>query len=286
VDELRPSRRQVVGAISLAPLITLGPTVLRDGTTKSVASESAKTKAPEKLLFFTEHEGAVIKAACARLIPGPDDDPIEKLYNSPGATEAGVVHYIDHMLAAFEFKVPKIFAGGPWSDRHGGDKNYMKDFVPPAPRQEWAWKRRIAGLRKQYRKAVKQLDAAASGDFAKASHSTQDQVLTKLSDVRGLIFTNAIEGMYAVPEYGGNRDTVGWKSVYWAGDAQRRGYTAHDVETSDGLDVVALTPTLNAVLGELGVVSAARRARRQRALGVNRTFAEGPVVDNTGNADA
>ncbi|HEX3899654.1 MAG TPA: gluconate 2-dehydrogenase subunit 3 family protein [Mycobacteriales bacterium] len=270
-EHLKPTRRHVVGAIGALPLIALGPTVLRDVHPESAKSEPAKKATPEKFRFFTTHEGAVIKAACARLIPGPDDDPIEKLYNSPGATEAGVVHYIDTMLAAFEFKVPRIFAGGPWSNRHGGDENYMKHFVPLAPRQEWAWRRRIAGLRKQYRKAVKQLDAAANGDFSKASHSTQDQVLTKLGDVRGLIFTNAIEGMYSVPEYGGNRDTAGWKGVHWPGDSQRRGYTASEVATSDGLDVVVLTPTLEAVLGELGVVSAARRLRRRRSLGVNRT---------------
>jgi hypothetical protein len=111
-------------------------------------------------------------------------------------------------------------------------------------------------------------------------------VLTKLGDVRGLIFTNTIEGMYSVPEYGGNRDTVGWQSVLWPGDSQRRGYTAKEVETSDGLDVVVLTPTLNAVLGELGVVSAARRLRRQRSLGVNRRTVNDAGFDKTEHTDA
>jgi hypothetical protein len=285
-DQLKPSRRQVVGAIGVAPLLTLGPTVLRGHRAPDDEAEPDAKARPASFRFFTEHEGAVIKAACARLIPGPDDDPIEKLYDSPGATEAGVVHYIDTMLAAFDFKVPKIFAGGPWSDRHGSHENYMKHFVPLAPRQEWAGKRRIAGLRKQYRKAVKQLDAAAGGNYATASHSAQDQALTKLSDVRTLVFTNAIEGMYSVPEYGGNRGTVGWKSVHWAGDSQRRGYTAHEVATSDGLDVVVLTPTLNAVLGELGLVSAARRARRRRALGVNRMTFTTAQAEETGDPGA
>ncbi|HEX3900962.1 MAG TPA: gluconate 2-dehydrogenase subunit 3 family protein [Mycobacteriales bacterium] len=289
-DQLKPSRRQVVGAIGVAPLLTLGPTVLRDSHSHHKAAAPEAKHAAKKFRFFTEHEGAVIKAAAARLVPGPEDDPIEKLYNSPGATEAGVVYYIDDMLSAFEFKVPKIFAGGPWSNRHlggyGDHENYMKHFVPLAPRQEWAWRRRIAGLRKQYRSAVKQLDAAAGGDFSKASQSTQDQILTKLGDVRGLIFTNTIEGMYSVPEYGGNRDTVGWQSVLWPGDSQRRGYTAKEVETSDGLDVVVLTPTLNAVLGELGVVSAARRLRRQRSLGVNRRTVNDAGFDKTEHTDA
>jgi hypothetical protein len=263
----------VVGAIGVAPLITLGPTVLRDEHSHHQAASPDAKHPTKKFRFFTEHEGAVIKAAAARLVPGPEDDPIEKLYNSPGATEAGVVYYIDTMLSAFDFKVPKIFAGGPWSNRHlggyGDHENYMLHFVPLAPRQEWAWRRRIAGLRKSYRAAVKQLDAAAGGDFSKASQSTQDQVLTKLGDVRDLIFANVIEGMYSVPEYDGNRNTTGWKSVNWPGDSQRRGYTAREVEHSDGLDVVVLTGVENAILGDLGIVSAARRARRRRLLGVN-----------------
>ncbi|HVW79482.1 MAG TPA: gluconate 2-dehydrogenase subunit 3 family protein [Mycobacteriales bacterium] len=275
----------MVGAIGAAPLLTLGPTVLRGERSRSSTPDTPDKAAPKRFRFFTEHEGAVIKAAAARLIPGPDDDPVEKLYNSPGASEAGVVYYIDTMLAAFSFRVPKIFAGGPWSNRHlagwGDHENYMKEFVPPVPRQEWAWRRRIRHLQKQYRSAVKQLDAAAGGDFSKASQSAQDQALMKLGDVRDMIFTNSIEGMYSVPEYGGNRDTAGWKSVYWPGDSQRRGYTAAEVEHSDGPDVLVLTPTLEAVLGDLGIVSAARRVRRQRMLGVNRIQVEG-----TGQSDA
>lgn len=266
-DQHKPSRRQVVAAAGLAPLVSLATPALRAG---AAPAAGAAAKHSAKFRFFTEHEAAVIKAAAARLVPGPDDDPVEKLYNSPGASEAGVVHYIDHMLAAFSFRVPKIFAGGPWSDRHGGDENHMKHFVPLAPRQRAAWKKRIAQLQPAYRKAVKQLDAAAGGNFATASTSTQDKVLTDLGDVRDLIFGHTIEGMYSVPEYGGNHDTAGWKGIYWPGDAQRRGYTAKEVETSDGLDVVVLTPTEMALLGDLGVVAAARRLGRRRMLGTNR----------------
>ncbi|HVS68837.1 MAG TPA: gluconate 2-dehydrogenase subunit 3 family protein, partial [Mycobacteriales bacterium] len=196
----KPSRRQVVVGAGLAPLVSLATPALRAG---AAPVADAATKRPPAFRFFTKHEAAVVKAAAARLVPGPNDDPTEKLYDSPGATEAGVVHYIDHMLAAFSFKVPKIFAGGPWSDRHGGDENYLKHFVPLAPRQRVAWKKRIHQLQGAYRKAVKQLDAAAGGNFATASTSTQDQVLTDLGDVRDLIFGHTIEGMYSVPEYGG-----------------------------------------------------------------------------------
>ncbi|HVT65818.1 MAG TPA: gluconate 2-dehydrogenase subunit 3 family protein [Mycobacteriales bacterium] len=266
-EQHRPSRRQVVAAAGLAPLVSLATPALRAG---AATSAGAAAQHHDEFRFFTPHEAAVVKAAAARLVPGPDDDPTEKLYDSPGATEAGVVYYIDHMLAAFSFRVPKIFAGGPWSDRHGGHEDHMKHFVPLAPRQRVAWKKRIAQLQKAYRKAVKQLDAAAGGSFATAPASKQDQVLTDLGDVRDLIFGHTIEGMYSVPEYGGNRAGNGWKGIYWPGDAMPRGYTANEVEKSDGLDVAVLTPTEMALLGDLGLVGAARRAGRRRLLGTNR----------------
>ena len=77
--------------------------------------------------------------------------------------------------------------------------------------------------------------------------------------------------MYSVPEYGGNRNGVGWKGDLLARRLQPRGYTAHEVETSDGPDVVVLTATELAVLGDLGIVATARRLGRRRLLGTNRT---------------
>lgn len=249
-----PSRRQVVTAMGLMPLASLAPAVLSES--RALAAKKANYQ------FFTHHEAAVIKAAAARLVPGPGDEPLE---TTPGATEADVVRYIDTMLAMFHHDPPKIFAGGPYSDRHGGHENYMKHFVPPAPRQLQAWKKRVRQLQQGYRKAVKSLDAAAKGgNYAAASHGEQDSILIKLGDVRTLIFPNVIEGMYSVPEYGGNKDTLGWKSVKWPGDSQRRGYTPHEVERSDGLDPVTDIGVVQLLLGALPTVAQARKAQRTR----------------------
>jgi hypothetical protein len=253
-----PSRRQVVTAAAFVPLASLAPALISHS--QELAAKGARYR------FFTAREAAVIKAAAARLVPGPDDDPVEKLLNSPGASEADVVRYIDTMLSMFDDDPPKIFAGGPYSDRHGGHINYMKHFVPPAPRQLHAWKKRVHQLRRQYRKAVHSLDAAAKGgSFAAAGTSEQDSILLKLAAERDLIFTNTIEGMYAVPEYGGNRDLHGWKSVAWPGDSQRRGYRPAEVERSDGEDVVVVTGIVEALLNALPTAARARRVRRSRS---------------------
>src|SRR4030081_1692685 len=85
--------------------------------------------------FFTDDEYAVVEAACARLIPTDDD---------PGATEARVVDYIDGLLGAFTFDPPRVWAGGPFSGRHGGAAGFVR-FHPLTPLDELAWRTRIEG---------------------------------------------------------------------------------------------------------------------------------------------
>ena len=49
-----------------------------------------------------------------------------------------------------------------------------------------------------------------------------------------LLFGHTIEGMYSVPEYGGNANLVGWQDIQWPGDIQPRGYTDAEVEAPEG----------------------------------------------------
>src|SRR5207248_1638770 len=83
-------------------------------------------------LFFTDDEYAVVDAACGRLIPG--------------ATEARVVDYVDGLLGAFAVDPPRIWAGGPFSGRRGGDAGF-RDFIPLSKLDELAWRTRIEGSR-------------------------------------------------------------------------------------------------------------------------------------------
>src|SRR5438309_10342654 len=195
--------------------------------------------------FFTAHQAAVVIDATARLIPGPQDDPSET--GHPGAREANVVRYIDTMLGAFTFHPARIHAGGPYSDRAGGGKDDMARFVPLPRMRKLGWERRINAYQRAYRKGVKELDALAGGDFTAASTQQQDGALAQ-SSFRSLLFEHAIEGMYAVPEYGGNQGLVGWKDIEFPGDSQPRGYTRKQVRAADGPDPV--DPVIAAVIGQ------------------------------------
>jgi Gluconate 2-dehydrogenase subunit 3 len=248
-----PRRRSVVTAIPVAMASAAG--LSSSGCTSQPAPSGSRV-----LRFFTDHEAAVVEDATARIAPGPGDDPAEA--GHPGAREAGVTDYIDMMLGTLgalgdaTTGPPLVFAGGPWSNRHASGPDYMASFIALDPVRTIAWRRRLAGWQRQYRQGIATLDKLAGGDFTKASHAHQDTILAS-ADARtfmSLLFEHTIEGMYSVPEYGGNRGLVGWKDIGYPGDIQPVGYTAEEVSRSDGRDPVEETPVVAEVLKFLNVL--------------------------------
>ena len=179
---------------------------------------------------FTEEQFRVVEAICARLIPTDED---------PGATEAGVAHYIDGLLGAFAFDPPRIWAGGPFSGRFGGQPAFSR-FHPLTALDELAWRTRIegslgrperewngpvVGLQERYAAGIE----AVGADFADVGPDEQDRRLKAHEHFTAMVYEHACEGMYGAPEYGGNRDGVGWAYIGFAGDVQPRGYSDAEV---------------------------------------------------------
>jgi hypothetical protein len=181
-------------------------------------------------VYLNAEEYPVLAAACARLLPSDE---------GPGAAEAGVVDYIDGLLGAFSFDPPHIWLAGPFSGRYGGEPGFG-DFLPLSPLEELAWRIRIegslgrperefngpvTGLQERYRAGL----AALGSDFIDAGPDEQDQRLRALPEFTGLVYAHCCEGMYGAPEYGGNRELVGWRSIGFAGDVQPLGYSDSEV---------------------------------------------------------
>lgn len=190
---------------------------------------------PGARAFFQAYELAVIEAACERLIPARD--------GHPGARAGGAAAYVDTLLGAFTFDPPRIFAGGPFSGRQGGDAGFGR-FMPLSPLQELAWRTRIEGSRgipererngpvvgwqEQYRTGL----AALGEDFLEVSPEEQDRRLAAASEFRELLYEHACEGLYGAPEYGGNPHGIVWSAIAFPGDVQPRGYTDAEVSGRD-----------------------------------------------------
>ena len=219
-----PRRRAIIAALPVAAGLA------------ACTSSPKREPQPATLRFFTAHQAAVVEAATARIAPGPADDPAEA--GHPGAREADVTGYIDTLLGALDDQ--NIFAGGPWSNRHTSGPNLMARFTPLNPVARIAWRNRIIAWQEQYTKGISQLDKLAGGDFTKKPPAQQDKILAtkSVSEFTSLLFEHTIEGLYSSPEYGGNKNLVGWKEIGFPGDVQPRGYSADEVERSDGHDPV------------------------------------------------
>jgi gluconate 2-dehydrogenase gamma chain len=141
------------------------------------------------LRFFTAGEARVVVAACERIFPNDE--------SGPGATEAGVVVYIDRQLA------------GPY----GGDKyRYTKGpFVESMPEHGYQGK---ATPREIYRAGI----AGLSG-FADLEPAQQDERLraTERSLFFQMLRRHTIEGMFSDPLHGGNAGMIGWQLIGYPG---------------------------------------------------------------------
>jgi Gluconate 2-dehydrogenase subunit 3 len=246
-------RRTIIGALPVA----VASAAVTAGCTSSSGSDGPRT-----FRFFSSHQAAVIEDATARIAPGPLDDPAEA--GHPGAREADVTGYIDSMLgalgalddSALDGRAPLIFAGGPWSNRHTSGPDLMARFTSLDPVARIAWRRRLQGWQQQYGQGIATLDKLAGGDFTKVSHARQDKILSGsgVSAFLALLFEHTIEGLYAAPEYGGNKNLVGWKDIAFPGDIQPRGYTPDEVSRSDGpdpLDNAGIVADVLKLLGDL-----------------------------------
>lgn len=200
--------------------------------------------------FLSAAQLGTLRALCARFIPGPPDDP------DPGALEADVPGYIDLMLGMFERSPVPLFAGGPFSFRDGGGKNAFAEFLELDAIDERVWRTRIegsrgiperewngpvVGLQEIYTTGLAQLERTSQRffrrDFAELANWQAETLLRgatgDLREFLGVAFAHCAEGMYGPPEYGGNKNEVGWSYTHWPGDHQPGGYTPEQISRVD-----------------------------------------------------
>ena len=146
---------------------------------------------------------------------------------------------MDGLLGAFLVDPPRIWAGGPFSGRHGGDAGF-EQFLELGAVEELAWRTRIegsqgrperefngpvVGLQERYATGL----AALGEDFGAADGEEQDRRLAADPAFHRLLYEHACEGTYGDPVYGGNRDRRAWAAIRFAGDVQPRGWTDQEV---------------------------------------------------------
>jgi gluconate 2-dehydrogenase gamma chain len=190
-----PRRRrlfQAVGAVGVATALPLLP-----------AQAQQRAAPAQAYIFFNPAEATFIEAAVARLIPRDDV--------GPGAVEAGVPNYIDRQLAGAWGAGERLYRSGPWQ-QGAPTQGYQLPFTPA----------------ELFRTAIRAVNQEHPG-FAKLTPKDQDTFLDALhkstEDLGGvpsnLFFESllevTIEGFFADPVYGGNRDMTPWKMIGFPG---------------------------------------------------------------------
>lgn len=123
--------------------------------------------APQKPVFFSAAEASLVVLIAEHIIPADHD---------PGATQAGVVHYIDRQL------------DGPLKRFASAYRAGLPDFEPlqnMAPEEQTRF-----------------LEAVEKGE-----HGHRPAALFNL------LVDHTMQGFYGSPEHGGNHDEVSWRML-------------------------------------------------------------------------
>ncbi|HVV39695.1 MAG TPA: gluconate 2-dehydrogenase subunit 3 family protein [Nitrobacter sp.] len=159
--------------------------------------------------FFAADEASLVEAAVDRLIP-PDE-------RGPGGKEAGCAVFIDRQLAGPYGRAAGLYTRPPFMP--GAETQGYQSPDSPAARYRAGLKAIAAYVKATY----------SGKTFAELAAADQDKVLSgletnaiKLDGVKGpdfftLLLNNTMEGFFADPIYGGNRDMAGWKLVGFPG---------------------------------------------------------------------
>lgn len=183
----------------------------------SASSSSASSPTILPMRVLSSDDAAVIGAMADRVFPADS--------NGPGATELGVVNYIDGQLA------------GPWGT---GERMYRQGpfHTPVDTGHGWQYAMTPSQAYSVALDAINRHTKSAYGGktYDQLSHAQQDAVLTDMSNDKIPTFTtlkgsdffamflqNVKEGVFADPSYGGNRGVGGWELIRWPGDPMAHG---------------------------------------------------------------
>jgi gluconate 2-dehydrogenase gamma chain len=173
-------------------------------------SQAISVNFTEALMVFNQEQFEITQAAVERLFPKDD--------LGPGAKDLGAAFYIDHQLNT------------PWALNV---RDYMEGpFQSGTPSQgtQTHLKRKdifLLGLealqkysQQKYKKDFASLSPAEQDDCLKVFEKGTDVKLDPISTSTffSLLRNYTLEGVYADPMYGGNKDMMGWKMKKYPGN--------------------------------------------------------------------
>jgi gluconate 2-dehydrogenase gamma chain len=203
-DDTIARRKFLLGAGLAGTAAATGLTSAAPATAEIPAAPAA----PEPLLLLNETEHAFVVAAVDTLIPGDD--------LSPSGSECGCATFIDRQLAGAYGNGGRLYRDGPFVKA----KPELGYQLPLTPQQFFRagiataneWSRQTYG---------KDFDRLAPAD-REAALKAMEAGTAQFAGMASRVFFEALlqitmEGFFADPIYGGNRDMASWKMVGYPG---------------------------------------------------------------------
>ena len=137
---------------------------------------------PAPFRIFTREEAACLVAVCERIIPGD---------NAPGATEAGVIYYIDKQLAGFFKNHRERYHAGLAALQSDCRNIFRKNFEDLGCEQQ---DRMLTFLEENSEKLQSWGDLNPSSFF-------------------NLVIDHTMQGFYGSPRHGGNKNYASYRML-------------------------------------------------------------------------
>jgi len=156
--------------------------------------------------FFNPTQTRTLEAVCDQIIP-PDDE-------YPGAKDAGVPYYIDRALTNWAPENRWDYVVG----LEGTDESSQLMFRAKFADLKWDEQTRVL-------EAMEKGDAPGQtwsrlkigGDRSSGFQSRSEPGGTSSQNFFNLVVTHTMQGYYADPKYGGNKDKRSWKMIGYVG---------------------------------------------------------------------
>jgi gluconate 2-dehydrogenase gamma chain len=214
-DDTIPRRRFLLGAGLAGTAVAAGlaseiplPAQAETSPAAMPRAASPASAEPEALLLLTATEAAFVSAAVDAFIPADD--------LSPSGSDCGLVIYIDRQLASEWGGGAKMYRGGPF---HKGkpEQGYQlaltpRQFFQTSIAEANAWSHKTYG---------KEFDRLAPADRDTALKAMEEGKAA-FGGASSRMFFNmllslAMDGFFADPAYGGNRNAAAWKMLGFPG---------------------------------------------------------------------
>ena len=200
----------VVGAAGVAASVPVDVAEAAQAAPQGAGAQAAPkpAPAPRAYVFFTAPEAAFVEAAAATFIPADE--------LSPNGNDCGIPVFMDRQFAGAWGAGDRMYMGGPW--QKGAPTQGYQLPLTPAELMRAGIAQTNLYCRKTFQKDFDRLTADQKVTVIKGLEANQIALeVVPTNEFFALLYQGMMEGFFADPMYGGNRDKVSWKMLGFPG---------------------------------------------------------------------